>query len=102
MMQHIIIIISNLFGDSSNEKSAVVDTHTDPEGTSLPNLVIIELFHALFCFAGGRKDDKRVASIQFAEVIHHQSYLVDHSDLLENRYEFVFETVPWNFSNKHF
>ena len=84
--QKLKIISKYLLRDSSNEKSAVIHTHADAEGSPLSYLVIIELLHALLSLSSGGENDKCIASVQIAEMIHHQSNFIDHPDLLKYWY----------------
>ena len=90
-----------LLWNSSNEEPAVVHAHADAEGTPLSYLIIIELLHALLGLSGGGENDESIASVQFAEMVHHQTDFVYRSNLLKYRHQFVLKTVTRDLADKY-
>ena len=90
-----------LLWNSSNEEPAVIHAHADAEGTPLSYLIIIELLHALLGLSGGGENDESITSVQFAEMVHHQTDFVYRSNLLKYRHQFVLKTVARDLADKY-
>ena len=90
---------TNLFWDASNEKAAVVDTHADSQRSALADFVVVQHSHGLLRLHWVAVHHEGIPTVLSTKV-HHESHLVNTSNLLEHGHQFVFKAVSRDLADK--